>query len=85
MSLPLILLIANGCFFIGYAAGRHQGFVKGSQEGAADGFRRGAQEGFAKGIKAALEELDKAMRGGLTSALDWETAQRLLRERMGRN
>ena len=85
MSLPLILLIANGCFFIGYAVGRHQGFLKGSQEGANDAYRKGAQEGFIKGMQAALEELDKAMRGGLSSPLDWETAQRLLRERMGLN
>lgn len=37
------------------------------------------------GTQIALELVNKHMKGGLTSVLDWETAQRLLNEQMSRN
>lgn len=38
-----------------------------------------------EGAQIALELVDKHMKGGLTSVLDWETAQRLLNEQMSHN
>lgn len=60
-------------YFIGYYIGNQQGH------------KDGVVKGFDDGVKVALHEVDRYMRGGLTSSLDWETAQRLLREKMCKN
>lgn len=57
------------------------GFYLGWQKGVAEG----KSQGFIEGIKTAMVEVDRLMKGGLRSTLDWETTQRLLKEKMSRN
>lgn len=60
-------------FFAGYYLGMQQGH------------KDGKSLGFNEGVRITLKEVDRYMKGGLESPLDWDTAQRLIREKMSRN
>lgn len=71
---PITYLVGSTIlYFIGYYLGMKQGE------------KNGRSIGFNEGINVALKEIDRYMRGGLQSTLDWETAQRLLQEKMSKN
>jgi outer membrane protein TolC len=65
--------------------GQAQGVSNPSKIGGVKTGVKSYQDGLIDGAQIALELVDKHMKGGLTSVLDWETAQRLLREQMSRN
>jgi len=66
-------------FLIGFFAGQAQ------KQFELKNTQKNYEQGLYEGAQIALELMDKHMKGGLTSVLDWETAQRLLREQMSRN
>jgi len=73
MSAIIYLVGSTVMFFAGF----YIGFQKGVENGRLSGFD--------DGVKAILKEMDRYMKGGLKSPLDWETAQQLMRERMSKN
>lgn len=68
-------------YFIGTTVMFFAGYYFGMQQGHKDG----KVIGFNDGVKITFQVVDQYMRGGLTSTLDWETAQKLLREKMSKN
>ena len=60
-------------------------FISGFYLGMRKGEEQGRIIGFQDGIKTTLTEIDYVMKGGLKTPLDWETAQQLLRQKMGKN
>jgi|GEM_PF-3945092 len=70
----IFYLIGSTVLFI---AGFYIGYSKGEENGRLNGFK--------DGINTTLTEIDSLMKGGLRSPLDWETAQQLMNEKMGRN
>ncbi|MFP8489188.1 hypothetical protein ACKGJO_08790 [Gracilimonas sp. Q87] len=73
MNALVYLIGTTVMFFIGYYLGMQQGH------------KDGKLAGFNEGLRVALQEIDQYMKGGLESPLDWDTAQRLMREKMSRN
>ena len=73
MSAIVYLIGSTVMFFAGF----YIGFQKGDENGRSSGFD--------EGVKATLTEMDRYMKGGLKSPLDWETAQQLMREKMSKN
>ncbi|MFP8488486.1 hypothetical protein ACKGJO_05240 [Gracilimonas sp. Q87] len=73
MSALTYLIGSTTLFFIGF----YLGFDK--------GIRNGRSEGFNDGIQVALQEVDRLMRGGLKTPLDWDTARQLMQEKMSKN
>ena len=86
MEILVMVSVASTAFLFGYMVGKSQGEVDGStrKNGTSQG-QKNYEQGLYEGAQIALELMDKHMKGGLTSVLDWETAQRLLREQMSRN
>lgn len=70
----LIYLIGTIVLFL---VGFFAGWNKGVEAGKTEGYREGVQE--------SLREVDKIMRGGLNSTLDWESSQQMLREKLWKN
>lgn len=60
-------------------------FIVGFYSGMAQGEKNGRIIGFNEGAKSTFEEVDRYMKGGLKSPLDWDTAHQLLREKIGLN
>lgn len=74
MDITILLLGVSIALFIGYLLGK--------KEGLSSGYTRGLYEG----AEETLKLVDKySNNGGLRSTLDWETTQRLLKEKMSRN
>ncbi|MFD2532540.1 hypothetical protein ACFSVN_08795 [Gracilimonas halophila] len=73
MSAIVYLIGSTVMFFTGF----YIGFQKGHENGYSSGFD--------EGVNATLNEMDRFMKGGLKSPLDWETAQQLMREKMSKN
>lgn len=86
MEILVMVSVASTAFLFGYMVGKAQGEADGSsrKSGTSQG-QKNYEQGLYEGAQIALELVDKHMKGGLTSVLDWETAQRLLREQMSRN
>ena len=74
MDISIVLLGISTAFFIGYLLGK--------KEGLSSGYTKGIYEG----AEETLKLVDKySNNGGLKSTLDWETTQRLLKEKMSKN
>ena len=85
MELLVGISVASTMFLVGFFVGQAQGVTTASKLGGAKTGVKTYQDGLIDGAQIALELVDKHMKGGLTSVLDWETAQRLLNEKMSRN
>lgn len=85
MEILVGISVASTAFLFGYLVGQAQGVANSANIGGVKTGVKSYQEGLFEGAQIALELVDKHMKGGLTSVLDWETAQRLLREQMSRN
>ena len=68
-----------------YLIGSTTLFVVGFYLGMEQGVKKGQDIGFNRGVSIAMQIIDRHMRQGLTTALDWKTAQKLLNEKMGKN
>jgi len=79
MDILVMISVASTMFLIGFFAGQAQ------KQFELKNTQKNYEQGLYEGAQIALELMDKHMKGGLTSVLDWETAQRLLREQMSRN
>jgi len=79
MDILVMISVASTMFLIGFFAGQSQ------KQFELKNTQKNYEQGLYEGAQIALELMDKHMKGGLTSVLDWETAQRLLREQMSRN
>ena len=85
MEILVGISVASTAFLFGYLVGQAQGVANPAKIGGVKTGVKSYQEGLFEGAQIALELVDKHMKGGLTSVLDWETAQRLLREQISRN
>ena len=85
MEILVGISVASTAFLFGYLVGQAQGVSNPSKIGGVKTGVKSYQDGLIDGAQIALELVDKHMKVGLTSVLDWETAQRLLREQMSRN
>ena len=85
MEILVGISVASTAFLFGYLGGQAQGVAKPAKIGGVKTGVKSYQEGLFEGAQIALELVDKHMKAGLTSVLDWETAQRLLREQMSKN
>lgn len=70
---------------ITYLVGTVTLFLVGFYSGMAQGEKNGRIIGFNEGVKSTLAEVDKFMKGGLKSPLDWETAHKLLQQKISKN
>ena len=73
MSAVFYLIGSTIMFIVGYVLGNKAGW------------REGHQNGLFKGAEITLKEIEKTLGSGLKSTLDWETTERLLKERLSRN
>jgi len=85
MELLVGISVASTAFLFGYLVGQAQGVTNQSKIGGVKTGVKSYQDGLFEGAQIALELMDKHMKGGLTSVLNWETAQRLLKEQMSKN
>ena len=74
MEVSIVLLICSISLFVGYVIGK--------KEGLSNGYTKGIYEGAEETLKL-IEKYSN--NGGLKSTLDWETTQRLLKEKMSKN
>ena len=79
MDILVMISIASTMFLVGFFVGQAQKVAELKTT------QKSYEQGLMEGAQITLELVDKHMKGGLTSVLDWETAQRLLREQMSRN
>lgn len=79
MDILVMISVASPMFLIGFFVGQAQKVTE------LKNAQKSYEQGLMEGAQIALELVDKHMKGGLTSVLDWETAQRLLNEQMSRN
>lgn len=70
---------------VAYLIGTIVLFLVGFFAGWNKGVENGKIEGHREGVQDTLKEVDKLMRGGLQSTLDWESSQQMLRERLWKN
>ena len=74
MEVSIVLLISSITLFVGYVIGK--------KEGLSSGYTKGIYEGAEETLKL-VEKYNN--NGGHKFTLDWETTQRLLKERMSKN
>ena len=79
MDILVMISVASTMFLIGFFVGQAQEVAE------LKNAQKRYEQRLMEGAQIALELVDKHMKGGLTSVLDWETAQRLLNEQMSRN
>lgn len=79
MDVLVMISVSSTMFLIGYYMGQAQ------EQTELKTTQKNYEQGLYEGAQIALELMDKHMKGGLTSVLDWETAQRLLKEQMSKN
>ena len=74
MEVSLVLLISSITLFVGYIIGK--------KEGLSSGYTKGIYEGAEETLKLVEKYSNTS---GLKSTLEWETTQRLLKEKMSKN
>ena len=74
MDITILLLGIIIALFVGYLVGK--------KEGLSSGYTKGIYDGALETLKLVEKYSNN---GGLKSTLDWETTQRLLKEKMSKN
>ena len=74
MDISITLLATSIAMFVGYIIGK--------KEGLSSGYTKGIYEGAEETLKLVEKYSNTS---GLKSTLDWETTQRLLKEKMSKN